>query len=318
MSKTQKKIFGFFGLLVVFVITAIAITIPDLRASAVTSDTVTDTIRVRVLSSTPIISNLTGISNQQKVVDADGTISYDFESCEVVKASIRYVDGDTTKEVYTFSPTTDYGTESFTFNLRNFMAEKKFSYGQYIVTVRGEGQGASDEESVVFDYVPVIADVSKKTGQGDKDKIIVDYEPTPGDGDGGVSYIIVDIFDENDKKVTGDGLPIKISKPVTSAEIDFSKFGLEAGKYKLEINAFGDDSEDPLFEPVILEVEYDGEEDIDIVVPDTGSVYHILNIANKDYLITGLMIFFFLAIAGIVLIVNKNKKSRVNFSNKKR
>ena len=315
MDRTQKKLFGFFGLFVVIVITAIAIAIRDLKASAATTDSVTETFEVRVLSSSPVINSISGITNQQKVTSPSGTIEIDYESCETIQVSIKYVDGDTTKVVRTFNPSDDYGIESAPFNIKNFMPGEKLSYGQYIITVRGEGQGSSDEKSVAFEFVPVEANVVK---DGDDTKVVVDYDDST---DGGVAYIIIEILDENGQKVTGDGLPIKIEKPATSAPIDFGDYGLEEGNYQIIISAFGeDDDENPLYEPIVLDVKYDGEEDIDIVVPDTGTAYHMLNLANKDYLITGLMIFFFLAISGIVLIANKNKKSKsgMKFSSKRR
>ena len=59
MKKTHKKILGLFGLVLVVAVTVFAAFLPAPKTQAVDTTTVTDTISVRVVGSTPVV-NLSG------------------------------------------------------------------------------------------------------------------------------------------------------------------------------------------------------------------------------------------------------------------
>ena len=87
--------------------------------------------------------------------------------------------------------------------------------------------------------------------------------------------------------------------------LDFNEYGLDDGEYMILINAYGDDTTKPLYEPYIIKVKYDGSEVI--VVPNTGNVTQTLNIMKNDYLVTGLIIFGIIALSGIMIVSKKNR-----------
>ena len=181
-------------------------------------------------------------------------------------------------------------------------------YGKYVVTVRGEGlQGVWDADSVTFYYYPVYGEVVQ---ENDKTYVDLQYDPDDGSPDpsttGEVASIAVRVYDENGNEVGFS--PITVTPPTTRIELPFEEYGLGSGTYTVKIFAY-DRNGGQLGDPYIFTITYDDGKEV-IPVPDTGGLMQNMNISQQDYLITGLIIFGIVAVAGTVFIVRNDKKKR--------
>lgn len=307
MKKTQKQLLGFFGLGAVVAMTAVAIALPSPAANALSS--VTDTIIVRVVGETPNV-NVTGIESGSEFLDADKDVTVTYENVDHIVVTLKYTDLDENEhEVVLKDDYVNYvpGQEDLHLNLRG----PEFGYGNYVLTVRGTGSdGVTDEDIIEFTRSPFTADLEEEEDSG-KTYVDLDYSPDEeGEIDEGeIEKFIIEVYDK-DGNLISPLSPIEVPSPEKQVELPFDDYDLESGKYTIKITAY--DKNDKTLSIRYLYKDYDSGKDIpvpDTNAPDTGGLFKSLNISQSDFMITGLLIFFMVGIAGIVFVAKKDKKN---------
>ena len=311
MKRTQKKLLGLFGLSLVVATTAFAACLPGPEASAAGS--VTDTVTVRVVGRSPNVE-VAGIESGSIITDGGQTINITYEVVDELKVVLKYTDKDgNVQEINLWDDYYDYQPGGFPIDLNLI----QYGYGDYEITVTGYGpDGVYDEETIVFEYIPVKGTAEPAADTNDP---VVDLGFVPGDGvdPNGVETIIINVYDENGNLID-EISPIIVNKDTDQVTLPFSENGLPDGNYVIELIALNVDG-DELYRPYIINYEYTagGEEPVvpdtgggdDAGAPDTGGLFGGLNISKTDYLITGLLIFFTAGIGGAIFIVKRNQKS---------
>ena len=186
------------------------------------------------------------------------------------------------------------------------ISRTKNGYGEYTLTARAtDANGISAERSVTYYYLPVVGEIVE--GEEDGEYVIdLDYDDDDGSESGLDDVKLIEIIITDDEGNPIESIPpIYVEPPQVEVVLDFDEYGLEDGEYMILINAYGDDTTKPLYEPYIIKVKYDGSEVI--VVPNTGNVTQTLNIMKNDYLVTGLIVFGIIALSGIVIVSKKNR-----------
>ncbi|MBR3052294.1 hypothetical protein IKG60_01580 [Candidatus Saccharibacteria bacterium] len=113
MKKTQKKILGISGLCLVVVITILAAILPVPGASA--TESVTDTIQVRVVGSVPDV-NILGIDNGEVITVPNQSFTVTYENVADVTVTLEHTDLDGNTTTYLLDELTpDYyaGSEEY-------------------------------------------------------------------------------------------------------------------------------------------------------------------------------------------------------------
>ena len=313
MKTTHKKVLGFLGLILVVATTVFAATLPSPGASAAITSVV-DNISVRVVGSVPDI-NITDIENGEITTSPSQSFSVSYENVDTITVTLQYTDENGDIHTYVLDTLTpDYypGVKNYTVDL----GEADYGYGEYLLVVKGVGyDGVYDEDTIAFSYYPVYAEATEDEDTGNY-IVDLDYDADDGTEDGGeVASIVINVYDENGNLV--DELsPITVTPPTTSIELPFADLGLPSGTYTVVVAAY-DANGEKLYKDYVFTIKYEA-----IEVPntaDTGRFLQNLNISKADYLITGLMIFFLVAVAGVVFITRSEKKkapARVNVRSK--
>lgn len=308
MKKTQKTIFKLFGLSAVVAMTSVALLIPSPGASAATSS-VTDTITIRVLDGVPA-TRINSPFSGEAITALDQPIDLTYVNMDNYTISITFIDKDGAEytEVIETKEGID-GSGDARYDFRQFGEE--YGYGKYVITVTGTGIDQSTvEDSIEFEYVAVLPTVNENTDNGNP---IVDLDyVTDDDGldeEDVVDHIVIEVLDPDGNPIPGLS-PITIKAPVKEIEIPFDQYDLPNGDYTLVVTPYNVNDEE-LYRQFTLIVHYQGEESM--VVPstaDTGGLFKNLNIADSDYLITGLGIFLIVGIGSIIYINKRGKTSR--------
>lgn len=311
MKKTKKRVFGLLSLVLVVATTIFAAFLPGPEASALTS--VTDTISVRVVGSTPDV-NIISPSNNSVFVFPDQILSFNYENVGDVLATIKYTDKNGDTHNYNFVEfDANYDADTFSDDLN--LLGTNYGYGEYLLAVKGVGLAIDeetggrvyDEDFVEFWFYPVIGEASEDENDG---LIYLDLEYDKENEN--IDTIGINIYDENGNLVTAMS-PIKVKAPGDRVELPFSEKDMTSGKYRIEITAYNED-EEALYNPYITYVNYEA-----IPVPDTGGLFMNLNISRADYLITGLLIFFPIAIFSLVFVMKgRNYKVKANAKKRRR
>lgn len=302
MEKTQKKIIGFFGLVLVIAMTLLAMYFPESETSAIS--TLTDTLTVKVISG---VADVELISPQpgSVVTHADNTIKFSYSN--IISAELVLIkkesDGSTsTHPIETYTIDDEYGERTINVDFQGL----GLGYGDYVVTLRAKGaSGTTDEDSIEFSYYPVTAEVTENEETGD---IVVDldydpYNPDDPASDGEVAEVVINVYDENGNLVE-ELSPIVVTPPATEVEIPFSEHDLPGGTYTVKATAYDKDG-NQLYEFYATHAVYNV-----VPVPNTGGLLSNLNISKADYLITGAIIFLLAGIFGVVFIAKRQKSSR--------
>ncbi len=346
MKKTQKNFFGLLGLVFVVASTTFAATLPSPEASA--ADSITDTIQVRVVGSTPYI-NITAPANGSIFVSPLHDIAFEYENVESISADLTYTDMDgniqTYSDVYTLFPDYAPGSDVFIPNL------DEYGYGDFVINFKGintavsseeeeetpeeeprfflmaapkkapaapanANAGAYAEDSVYFEYIPAILTATQDEASNDPTLHIEYYEGgslagiklvvPKGDGKNDITFLVKI---ENDKFNLYDNDGNLIDTVFTNQDLTlpFSDYGVKAGTYNLiatPLNVEGD----ALYRPYTFSLTYDTLPTP--ITPDTGALFEKLNISRADYLLTGLIVFFSVAILGLIFTIKNHNKSR--------
>lgn len=300
MRKRQKKILGFFGLSAIVVLTAVAVAIPDPNVSAANSSVV-DHINVRVVSGTPDV-NISGLTNNGYYTEPKDSITVDYAHINSLVIDLTYtdLDGNVIHESLADMIITD-DSGVITINVPDH------GYGNYVIYTKGVGpSGVFDEETVVFYCIPLIADVVEDETSNE---YYADLDYIADDGTeetrGNVKYVDVDVYNDHDELVKH----FRVPAPVYRLNLEMDEDDLPSGDYTLVVTSYDADGE-VIYEPFEKVFHYEA---LDIDVADTGVFFGQLEIAKNDYLITSLIIFMLVAIAGIIIIAKTgNTKAKAN------
>lgn len=302
MKKTPKQVLGLVGLGMVAATTVFAAGLPSPEALAAETSSITDTITVRVVGSEPNIT----ITNPKSEGDGNITfvypnvdVDFDYENIEYIHQILTYTnkDGEQTtfgdEKLPIFFP--DYIAGSGRSSL--FLNDEGYGYGNYVLNLRGDGLSKSDEDSIMFDYLPLTMFVE----EADDGKLIANFDYDPAN----VCSASINIY--NNGKLVTPPSPIAINTLTTKYTLPLTRKDEPAkGTYTFETTAYGcDASEEPLYNPYVSTYDYEN-----IYVPDTGSLLTKLNISKVDYLATGLILFFAFAILGLAF-TSKKRSYRV-------
>lgn len=313
MKKKTKKIFGLVGLALVIGVTAVACSLPSPRATATQS--LTDTIQVRVVGDTPDVRFVSIVDNE-KMVYPNIPFSISYENIDNYTLKIKHTDkdGNVTESIID-AQNVDYNAGEKNYLIKfdeegestdEVFYGGKYEYGEYYMILEGVGYSISDYDYRTFNYLPVIGEILYNEDTGVY-TLNLDYATEEEGGE--VDKIKVQIYSE-------DGALLKtidVNAPNKSIEIDLScekneeSCTTKSGKIYALINAYNAENPDEaLYEPhKTNEISYEGYK-----VPDTGSFLKELNISREDFLVTGLIIFGIVAIAGVVFLkkTDTNKK----------
>lgn len=177
-----------------------------------------------------------------------------------------------------------------------------YGYGRYDVTASGESyDGIPVSDGVTFYYLPAYAELEK---DGNSYYLNLYYNADDGSEApvGEVASMGIRVYDENGNLV--EFSPMTVTPPITRVELPFAEYGLEQGNYRIEVYAYDRDG-NQLYEPYVFNIEYTPEA---IPVPDTGGLFQGTNISQTDYLITGLIVFGIVAVAGAAYIMRSDKR----------
>ena len=303
MKRKQKKALGLFGLVMVIAMTFFAAALPGPETSAVA--TLTDTINVKVVGEDFYI-NIIEPDDKASFVGSNQTIVYDYANARTIIISLERTGeaGDTPETILDtidadFAP----GTGQIPLNLDDY------GYGEYTIKIRGEDrEGNFWDKMITFSYYPVTVTAEQDSSTEGQVNVNLDYDQNNSD----IDKLVINVYDENGNLIEGLS-PVEVTPPTTSVPLDFGKYGLGSGKYTIKVTAY-DANGNPLYAPYEVLVNYTaGETPVtpDIVpVPDTGGIFQNANISTTDYLITGIIIFGLVAIAGIMFAMKDNKKTK--------
>ncbi len=291
MRKTQKRIFGFFGLLIVAMMTIIATMIPSPGASA---NSVTDTIIVRV------VGNVTNAKFQKpsgNVITTDDGTNYifNYENASAVRLALSYTNKENaTVDLEDYELYPDLGNVAGTKDENLNVRARGFSYGRYILSLYATGPEGSEllYDSISIEYIPVIAEAEQNEDNGLVDLDLSSYD------DEDVEIVEIYLDGELIKTVPKD----KFDEVAT---IDLGD--KESGEYTFDVIAKNADG-DILYSPYKVTFDYDATGIPDTDVPDTGYFFQNLNISREDYLITGLIVFFVFGIVAFSIVAKGSKR----------
>lgn len=323
MKKTQKRIFGFFGLVFVVAMTFLAATLPPNEASAATPNSFEDRLTVLVTNpeGTPSV-NIVSPSDDDQITGDTAELVIDYNSTERAALDVTFIgqnpDGtDADPIVITDFHVFDLGFETGQTTLPidlNGYGGTDFGYGTFIFSFRNTGADGVEVpgQRISFVHTPVSAD--PKDEEKDDGSVDVDIDfPTEDDGEGNIvpseiGKIVITVTNPDGKPVYG---PITYDpqdlinedgsiKPIN---LPFGEFADITGNYTIAITAY-DKSDNYLY--TLYRTRY---YEVAPPVPDTGMFFQNLNISKEDYIITGLIIFFVFAIVGFG-IVARDRQNR--------
>ena len=307
MKKTHKKLFGLFGLGVVAATTAVALAMPnnpDALATA-TSTSFTDTISVRVVGS-EVDATITEPLGDPTTVMPGQEIAFDYSGADTVTAYLEYTTKAGNKYTYflaNISAGQVPGGWTDTLDLANYglgYPDYDHGYGDYTLIVISTTGSITDEDRATFSYLPVVGDAEQKD---DTNVVNVNLEYDVTDASI-IETVVLNVYDENGDLVK----TVTVDYPTEAVEIDFGD--LSDCNYKITAMAY--DGEGQLYKEYTMQVDYkapSGEDKKVVPVPNTGGIFKNSNISQTDYLITGLIIFGVVAIAGIVFMMRNDKKT---------
>lgn len=329
MKKTQKRVVGFCGLAAVVATTVFAATLPGPDASAATQSGFTDTLNVRVIGEKPLI-DVTSPTPGKIVVSPVQRVAFTYEGVENITVKITYTNPDGVTQTIPYGSVIqpDYAPGSFD-NVID-LSGAEYGYGDYVITVEGYGpDGVPSSDSVSFGYYPVYVDIETTPGTpgGDDGGDGTGGGGTDGggtDGTGGASggdYTLNFEYDTESGMAVPIGATVLINNnddgrlvkemavepfPTDTYRLVFANYGLPSGTYKITVRVAYSYNGKIYYVDYTYIVTYKA---ASMAVPDTGGILGNLNISKSDYLVTGLIVFGIVGVAGFVSVARRGKKS---------
>ena len=290
MKKTQKKVFGLTGLALVAAMTTYAAILPAPEASA--TQNITDTIQVRVVGSVPEV-NFTYPTGNVTVSNPNQELKISHENVKTATISLNYTDNNGTEYKIEDYKTLDLDYAAGESTIQTNLSD--YGYGIFEFTVSAFGNdGVPDTDAIVITYIPVQGAVEDQ--DDGSVKVDLDYDKDK------IDHIDISVYPEGGDESLYD---TTVTPPADSVILPFDEFAPETGYYEIVISSY--DKEGNLLYTTTILYYYEV-----VPVPDTGALFTKLNIAKEDYLATGLIIFFILAIVafGVVAKGRKTKNSK--------
>lgn len=299
MEKTRKRILGFICLVATIIVTIIAANIPSANTSAAGTNT---SITLRVVGPIPDVSITDSPesiieSTIPIVIDPAQSITFTCENVDPVNAGIIY------------TPFGDDGTgviaEQIFTSLENYLPCEhilpldldEYGYGNFIITVQGDGDAGFDEDSVTFDYSALVIDAEQEN-PGENPIVQLYYD------DEVVDKIILTVYDKDGNIVPGLEA-IEVESGTHEVELPFLENDVEGGNYIVKATPYDEDGNI---------VPNKAQDDLlyiapDLEIPNTGGPLGMLNLSRTDYLATGVIVFVSAAAFGLFFL-KKSKKNR--------
>lgn len=311
MKRKQKKIIGFFGLVMVVAVTFFAAALPSPETVATTG--ITDTVTVKVVNKNGYVDT-SEPKDGSSFVNPNQMIVYNYGNSRIVTITIEYK-GSGDDPIVLMDDEVDYA-EGAGLSLAINLDDYGYGYGDYIIRISGENASGAPilGNSTEISYYPLTADAEQDSNTEGQVNVDLNYDQNNSD----IDKLVLNVYDKNGNLIEGLS-PTEVTPPTTKVPLDFGKYGLESGDYTIEITAY-DANGAPLHTPYVVVVNYKvGEKPApDIVpVPDTGGIFRNANISTADYLITGIIIFTLVAIAGIMFVAKDNKKTKSKSSRRR-
>ena len=283
MKKKQKSFLGFLGLFAVAITTMVAANIPS--PGAIATSSITDTIEVRVVGSTPAVT-LSSTVNGKDVSFPTINVNLRYENADRVILRQTYVDDGAEKEILAYN-----NLGEATGEIKNISVTVD-KYGEYKISAEAVGKDGvpSPEDYITFKYLPILAsyDIDPITG-----KYMVHVDSV------GVDVYTADFYLDDELIATQNRMQLENSEKVP---LDLTK----EGTYKITIAAKNIKGE-TIYVPLSITIKYTPAEVPDAGVPDTGGLFQNLNISSEDYLTTGLIMFFVLGVVAIGIIISGHR-----------
>lgn len=335
MKKTQKRVLGLCGLVLVAATTVFAAALPGPDVSAVEAQ-VKDTITVTVIGNKPDI-NITEPESGETTTSPVQDLRFTYEDVDHITITIIYTnpDGETTEYLYDeFNAGFNPGEYSNVLNLSG----ENYGYGRYTIKVEGDGpEGFPGTDEISFSYYPVTADMEQTPGTGGTDTGGGDgtgpgssegggsSDGSGNDGTGGGStggdYTIKFDYDDESGLWNAIGATIMINDtdsgkllkeigvepfPTDSYRLILSNYGLPSGNYTITIKIAYEYKGKIYYIYYTYYITYKAPS---MKVPDTGGLFGNLNISKTDYLMTGLIVFGVIGLGGFVFIARRGKRT---------
>lgn len=322
MKKTQKRVFGFFGLVLVAAMTFLAAITPTPGASATTAS-VEDTLVIKVINEdgnphVKITSPTNGLVTYADSVD----FTIDYNSTDKSFLDVTYIgqnsDGTDKEPVVitdyaTFDLDYHAGTDTVPISLLGH-GEQEFGYGKFIFSLRNIGIAGVEVpgEQISIMYSPISVDVNSDEEKDGSVNANVGFETETDPETGktvpttvGKIEIVVRYSDgiivygpkyyDPKELIDKDG-------NIKDINIPFGDFANKTDTYQISVTAYGKDGN---YLYTITKDRYY----VVTPVPDTGMFFQELNISKEDYLISGLIVFFIFAVVGFAIVSKNHKKS---------
>ncbi len=280
MKRTQKRVLGLSGLVLVAAMTVFAATLPAPNVSAAGRTKATDTIRVQVVndSKTPVADFVSPAENVT-VYEPDQRIKFKYENVDTATVSLKY-----TSEQGEVSVVNDYKTFDFGYAAGEGVFDAnlaKFGLGEFEFTITAIGNnGVPDTDSIKITYRIMNAELT-------------DRQKVDGTADLNYSYstklvkkVVAKIRKKGSDEVVKEIVTTDGSKTIN---VPFYEFAKETTDYEIDIYGYGNG--DTLVFTTTIAYTFNVTE-----VPKTGGLFRNLNIAKEDFLITGLIVFFILSV----------------------
>lgn len=309
MKRTQKKVLGCLGLVIVAAITAFAASIPSPNVAATTN--VTDTVTVRVLGTAPDVN----IEAPTDVTILSSIRNYTLDYANIISAAITltYTEENGIEHTYTLTPpviSSVSGTYPIDLNLDDY------GFGDYILRVSGTSNtGVTDTDYTEFSYRPFRSEVGQDIDT-DEPFVKITYGP------GIVCRIATNIY-LGDQIITPPS-PIITTPP--TARVDIPTDYLQSGTHTYTVRSTAYKCTDTGgFEPLPYAItdsfRYtivpvpdthpdEPDEGSDIDVPDTGQFFEGMNISRVDYITTALIAFFIFSGISLWIIIKDKKDNK--------
>lgn len=292
MKKTHKRMLGFFGLSLVAMMTVVAATMPTPGVLALESPSVTDTITVIVVGSSPR-GTIASPENGAVVTNPTQSLTVNYEKVKEIFVYMKYIDeNEQTTGDHILYHQDNLELQPGTIEQPLVLGAGGNGYGQYIISVVGidEDDNEVPLDQVSIRFLPIKANAVQNEEDGLVDLRITDYED---------DVESIDVYLDGVKIAT---IPKANLDKVT--KLDFGD--RESGTYTLDLRArYADGS--VVRVPEGVEVEFDSMFVPHTDVPDTGRFFQNLNISKEDYLVTGLIMFFVLGIVAFGIVTSNRR-----------
>ena len=174
MKKTKRRVLGLLGLVLVAAMTFVAVTMPEHEAGAVSTDTITDTVIVRVTGSVPNVFFTEPTSNVTTTKPIHN-IGVAYENVSAIRIDYEHTGASGVPDSGTFYTADGLGyTPGDITTLVNL-----FNYGYGEIVLSSYGTGFDDTttpfDSIAFMFLPVIASADQNDENGLVDVLIEEY-----------------------------------------------------------------------------------------------------------------------------------------------